>query len=243
MSIYVKKERHYVYFFDAIDLECNCLSPNFSISQATDQKNLLKDPSQPQDIARLVRHFISDAIWIREISIVVYHPSASVQFKYILRSGIVLAALWNYQWFVLNSCAVVSRNFLQKFFLELKPSMVSRIPSHGRPKAKEQTKNFNLWKNRKDSPSIRGVNNSQFAICASDLFLGCITLLRLRILSLRHLKTVSGPARLLPGIELIWTNFSAVARMLIKTEAWHGWQRSFKMLHQNHSSNIEGFVN
>ena len=212
----------------------------FDLSSNWPKKSL--DPSQPQEIARLVRHFISDAIWIREISILVYHPSASVRFKYILRSGIALAALWNYQWFILNICAVVSRNFLQKIFLELKPSMVSRIPSHGRPKATEQTKNFNLWKNRKDSLSIKGLNNSQFAICASDL-LGCITLLLLRILSLRHLKTVSGPARLLPGIELIWTNFSAVARMLIKTEAWHGWQRSFKMLHQNHSSNIEGFVN
>ena len=76
---------------------------------------LLKDPSQPQDIARLVRHFISDAIWIREISIMVYHPSASERFKYILRFEIAPKAFWNYQWFILNSCAVVSRNFLEKF--------------------------------------------------------------------------------------------------------------------------------
>ena len=37
---------------------------------------------------------------------------------------------------------------------------------------------------------------------------------------LSHVKSVHGPARLLPSVELIWANFSAVAPMLTKIEAW-----------------------
>ena len=45
--------------------------------------------------------------------------------------------------------------------------MVSRVPSHRKPRASEQTKNFNLWNDRKDIPSIRDLTNGQFA----DIFL------------------------------------------------------------------------
>ena len=41
--------------------------------------------------------------------------------------------------------------------------MVSSVPSHGGPKATEHTKNFKLWNDRKDSPSIRDLTNSRFA--------------------------------------------------------------------------------
>ena len=37
---------------------------------------------------------------------------------------------------------------------------------------------------------------------------------------LSQVKSVHGPARLLSGVELIWANFSAVAPMLTKIEAW-----------------------
>ena len=40
--------------------------------------------------------------------------------------------------------------------------MVSRIPSHGGPKATEHTKNLKLWNDRKDNPSIRDLTNSRF---------------------------------------------------------------------------------
>ena len=41
--------------------------------------------------------------------------------------------------------------------------MVSSVPSHGGPKATGHTKNFKLWNDRKDSPSIRDLTNSRFA--------------------------------------------------------------------------------
>ena len=39
--------------------------------------------------------------------------------------------------------------------------MVSPVPSRGRPKAMEQTKNFNVSNDRKDSPCIRDLTHSQ----------------------------------------------------------------------------------
>ena len=41
--------------------------------------------------------------------------------------------------------------------------MALASPSHGRPKAVEQTKNFNLWNDGKDSHSINNLANSQFS--------------------------------------------------------------------------------
>ena len=37
------------------------------------------------------------------------------------------------------------------------------VPSHGRLKATRQTKNFNLQNDRKDSPNIRDLTDSQFS--------------------------------------------------------------------------------
>ena len=53
--------------------------------------------------------------------------------------------------------------------------MVSRVPSHGGPKATEQTKNFKLWNDRKDSPSIRDLTNSRFAEIFLHQSAGCIS--------------------------------------------------------------------
>ena len=41
--------------------------------------------------------------------------------------------------------------------------MASHIPLHGRPKAMEQTKEVNLWNDRKHSPCIKGLTYIQFA--------------------------------------------------------------------------------
>ena len=41
--------------------------------------------------------------------------------------------------------------------------MVSPVPSRGRPKAMEQTKNFIVWNDRKDSPCVRDLTHSQLA--------------------------------------------------------------------------------
>ena len=54
-------------------------------------------------------------------------------------------------------------------------------------------------------------------------------------------KPAVTPARLLPSVELIWTNFSEVARILTKTEAWL--TKILQDATSNHSSNIEGFIN
>ena len=57
--------------------------------------------------------------------------------------------------------------------------MVSRVPLCERPKAMEQTKNFNAWNDRKDSPSIRDLTRSQLAeiflhLSVDKLRAGCI---------------------------------------------------------------------
>ena len=78
--------------------------------------------------------------------------------------------------------------------------MVSRVPSHGGPKATEHTKNFKLWNDRKDNPSIRDLTNSRFV----EIFLhqsvhklraGCISQEASNQLKLEVLKSLPNTSR------------------------------------------------
>ena len=88
----------------------------------------------------------------------VYHPSASERFENI----VVLNFKWQSSEIIsglFQVVVVVSSNSLRILFLERGPSTTSRAPTGV---ATEQTENLNLWNDRKNSPSVKGLTIANF---------------------------------------------------------------------------------